>query len=149
MKNTAGRTVVKIGRRSYSVPADAAVVLRHEFNHWSSPIALAAEDPVEGMPGTLIAPEKSSPTAEGSRFPALVAEIMARFPGIPAGEAARVVVGNPLAASRLDSSSIASITSSAGCHEARIGNPMHVYGPMSEQDAPEGWPLVDLGESDE
>lgn len=149
MKNAAGRTVVKIGRRSYSVPADAAVVLRHEFKQWSSPIALATEDPVEGMPGTLIAPEKSSPTAEGSCFPALVAEIMARFPDVPAGEAARVVVGNPLSGSRFDWSWIGSIANSTGCREARIGNPVRVYGPMSEQDAPEGWPLVDLGEPDE
>lgn len=144
MTNLDARKTVIISNGSYSVPADAEVILRNEIGRWDKPIALVADDPVDGLPSTLIAPRSAVPSVEHSKIGAAIAELGARFPMVQAGELARLAVGNPPTV-KFDSNPFSELCASGALHGRGVGNAFRVYESLTEEDAPEGWPLIFLG----
>lgn len=135
------RKTVEIHGSTYSIPADAEVILRNEISRWDKPIALVADDPVDGLPSTLIAPRSAVPSAEHSKIGAAIAELGARFPMVQAGELARLAVGNPPTV-KYDSNPFSELCASGALHGRGVGNAFRVYESLTEEDAPEGWPIT-------
>lgn len=135
------RKTVKINDTTYSIPADAEIVQRGDLDRWGRPIALVAEDLVDGLPSALIAPRSAMPSGMNSRIVSVIAELGARFPEIGAGELARLALGNA-PRSRYDSDPLSEICASGALRDRGIGNTLYVYEAISEDDAPDDWPIT-------